>query len=63
MQLPDGEFFSADRHNPVGIEKTTNPSEDLRVATTTRLGYLDHGVTVRVPDVIIYRCDGVDHAT
>jgi hypothetical protein len=63
MQLPDGEFFSTDRHNPVGIEKTTNPSEDLRVAATTRLGYLDHGVTVRVPDVIIYRCDGVNHAT
>lgn len=63
MQLPDGEFFNADRHNPVGIEKTSNPSEDLRVAATTRLGYLDHGVTVRVPDVIIYRCDGVDHVT
>jgi hypothetical protein len=62
MQLPDGELFSADRHNAVGTEKTSNPSDDLRVAATTRLGYLDHGVTVRVPDVIVFRWDGANHA-
>jgi hypothetical protein len=62
MQLPDGELFSADRHNAVGTEKTSNPSDDLRVAATTRLGYLDHGVTIRVPDVIVFRWDGANHA-
>jgi hypothetical protein len=62
MQVPDGEYFSADRHNPVGIEKTNNPGDNMRVAATTRLGYLDHGVPVRVPDVIVYRSDGADHA-
>jgi hypothetical protein len=63
MQVPDGEYFSADRHNPVGIEKTSDPDDNMRVAATTRLGYTDHGVTVRVPDVIVYRSDGADHAT
>jgi hypothetical protein len=63
IQVPDGEYFSADRHNPVGIEKTSDPGDNMRVAATTRLGYLDHGVAVRVPDVIVYRSDGADHAT
>jgi len=55
VQSPDSEAFDAASHNAVGTEPATDPGQDLRVAETTRLGYLDHGVQVRVPDVIVYR--------
>jgi hypothetical protein len=56
VQLADGEPFDAERHNPVGTEPTSDPGADLRVAETVRLGVLDHGSLIRVPDVIVYRC-------
>jgi len=55
VQIPDSEPFDAAAHNAVGTESATDPSQHLRVAETMRLGYLDHGVQVRVPDVIVYR--------
>jgi hypothetical protein len=55
VQLADGEVFDAGRHNPVGTEPTSDPSRDLSVAATMRLGYRDHGVVVRQPDVIVYK--------
>lgn len=55
MQSPDSEPFDAASHNAVGTEPATDQAQDLRVAETTRLGYLDHGAQVRVPDVIVYR--------
>lgn len=56
VRLADGEPFDAERHNPVGTEPTSDPGADLRVAETVRLGLLDHGSLVRIPDVIVYRC-------
>jgi hypothetical protein len=62
VQLADGEPFDAGRHNAVGTERTDDPASDLRVAATVRLGYLDHGLAVRTPEVFVYRClpDGHD---
>jgi hypothetical protein len=56
VQLADGEPFDAERHNAVGTEPTDDPASDLRVAATVRLGYLDHGLAVRTPEVFVYRC-------
>jgi hypothetical protein len=63
LRLADGEPFDVDRHNPVGTEATADPGQDLRVAFTIRLGYLDHGIAVRTPDVTIYRCTEAGNAT
>jgi hypothetical protein len=56
VRLADGEPFDAEQHNPVGTESTRDPGADLRVAETVRVGVVDHGSLVRVPDVIVYRC-------
>ncbi len=61
VELADGELFEAVRHNPVGTEPTADPAADLRVATTLRLGYADHGSVVRAPDVIVYRTTADGH--
>jgi hypothetical protein len=61
VELADGELFDARRHNPVGAEPTSDPTADLRVATTVRLGYADHGSVVRSPDVIVYRAGAEGH--
>jgi hypothetical protein len=63
MRLPDGERLDIDQHNPVGTEATTDPGQDLHVAFTIRLGYLDHGVATRTPDVTIYRYTEAGNAT
>jgi hypothetical protein len=55
VRIADAEPFDAAEHNAVGTEPAPDPGQHLRVAETTRLGYLDHGVQVRVPDVIVYR--------
>jgi hypothetical protein len=55
VQIADGEPFDAAAHNAVGTAPASDPGQHLLVAETTRLGYLDHGVQVRVPDVIVYR--------
>jgi hypothetical protein len=55
VRIADSEPFDATRHNAVGTEPASDPGQHLLVAETTRLGYLDHGVQVRVPDVIVYR--------
>lgn len=57
MQLADGEPFDVVRHNPVGTEATSDPGRHLRIASTMRVGYFDHGEEVRAPDVIVYRCE------
>jgi len=61
VEFADGELFDAVRHNPVGTEPTTDPAADLRVASTVRLGYTDHGSVVRTPDVIVYRTAADGH--
>jgi hypothetical protein len=61
VETADGERFDAERHNPVGTEPTAEPTDDLRVATTVRVGYSDHGVVVRSPDVIVYRASEDGH--
>jgi hypothetical protein len=61
VEVADGQPFDAGRHNPVGTEPTTDPAADLRVATTVRLGYADHGAAVRSPDVIVYRATADGH--
>jgi len=55
MDAADGEPFDAEQHNPIGTEPTDDPANDLRVALTVRLGYADHGIAVRSPDVIVFR--------
>lgn len=55
LRIADSEPFDAAVHNAVGTEPASDPGQHLLVAQTTRLGYLDHGVQVRVPDVIVYR--------
>lgn len=55
LRIADSEPFDAAVHNAVGTEPASDPGQHLLVAETTRLGYLDHGVQVRVPDVIVYR--------
>lgn len=62
VQLADGETLDTARHNPVGTEPTSDPGQHLSVAATMRLGYLDHGVVVRQPDVIVYRFGATAHA-
>jgi molecular chaperone GrpE (heat shock protein) len=56
VQVPDGEPFDPDQHNPVGTEPTEEPGQHLLIASTVSPGYLDHGRLVRSPDVIVYRC-------
>lgn len=63
MQLADGEVFNAERHNPVGTEPTADPGQDMHVASTMRLGYFDHGVPARMPDVIVYRFGAAANAS
>jgi len=58
VKLADGETFDPQRHNSVDIELTSDPAANLRVATTVKIGYLDHGSVVRNPDVIVYRSAG-----
>ena len=62
FRVPDGEPFDDRRHQAVGTEPTGDPAADMRVATTVRAGYTDHGTEVRVPDVIIYRAAGHGNA-
>jgi adenylylsulfate kinase-like enzyme len=55
VRVVDGEPYDAELYEPVGFEPTGDPKADLRVAETVRVGVVDHGTVVRVPEVIVYR--------
>ncbi|MEJ2888563.1 nucleotide exchange factor GrpE [Actinomycetospora aeridis] len=51
---PDGQPFDGTHHDAVDREPTTEPARDRTVASTERAGYLDHGLLLRRPEVVVY---------
>jgi hypothetical protein len=54
----DGEAFDPARHHAVGYQETGVARDHLKIASTERCGYSDHGQVLRAPDVIVYRVMG-----
>ncbi|MDP9220329.1 MAG: nucleotide exchange factor GrpE [Actinomycetota bacterium] len=52
---PDGELFDPARHRAVDRVPAADPALHNRVASTERLGYLDHGLLLRPADVTVYQ--------
>lgn len=52
---PDGEAFDPGRHEAGGTEATVDPARHGLVAETELAGFIDRGVVIRDPVVVVYR--------
>ena len=52
---PTGEVFDAERHCAVGSVETSDPALHDRIASVERLGFVDRGRELRLPDVKVWR--------
>ncbi|GAA4255938.1 nucleotide exchange factor GrpE [Dactylosporangium darangshiense] len=57
--IVDGQPYDERLHDAVGREPTADPDLQKTVASTERAGYVDRGRVLRLPEVMVFRTEGI----